>query len=566
MPALDSLPRKIGPYRVLEKIGEGGMGVVYLASDAENRPVAVKVLGPAVAGDPDARLRLAREVETMRRVRSRYVAQVLDADVNGPSPYIVTRYVPGPSLDEAVRRTGPLRGQALLQLAGGLAEALAAIHATGVVHRDLKPGNVLLDDGQPVVIDFGIAHLPDTTRLTKTGLVMGTPGYLSPEVIEGRPASGATDVHAWGATVAYAATGRPPYGTGDFQTVFFRIIEGRAQLGGVPPQLLPLVTAALSADPPSRPTARSLVSLCAASGGNGATLTLPGPGGGVLAPIRPNGVPAYDRPPYRSPVQAAADMADLLPPVDYARPGALAVQRPQSPARPEEPGTRNGNGRAQAPPVAGLGVIGFAGLIGAVALSVLLPVAGTILALAVITLLRAADTAQTALTERRSLRGARPSDLLLVTVTAPWTVVRAVLKTVFLAPLALLVAVPAAIAAVILVGAGTLPSALSWGAGAAVAMYCLGPGSHAPRRQLRRMSTAVIRTRGVLLVACISTMALALAVVSSALSQPPLIWPATSSTIPHLLPTINVLPSVGGTLHSVQGWLLRHTVRVLHLP
>src|SRR3984957_16955179 len=574
MPALESLPRKIGPYRVLEKIGEGGMGVVYLACDAENRRVAVKVLGPAVAGDPDARLRLAREVETMRRVTSRYVAQVLDADVYGPSPYIVTRHVPGPSFDAAVRQSGPLRGRALLQLAGGLAEALAAIHATGVVHRDLKPGNVLLDDGHPVVIDFGIAHLPDTTRLTKTGLVMGTPGYLAPEVIEGRPASGATDVHAWGATVSYAATGRPPYGTGDFQTVFFRIIEGKAELAGVPPELLPLVTAALSADPPSRPTARSLVSLCAASGGYGATLTLPDAGRTALAPLGANGLPAPGRadwPQYRSPVQAAADMADLLPPVDYARPGALAAQRPQSPApRPQEPGIRDGNGNGSAPappaPVAGLGVVGFAALVGAVALSILLPVAGTIIALAVITLLRAADMAQTALTDRRSLRGARPSDLLLVTVTAPWTVVRAVLKTVVVAPLALLVAVPAAIAAVILVRAGTLPSALSWGAGAAVAMYCLGPGSHAPRRQLRRMSAAVIRTRGVLLVACISTLALALAVVSSALSQPPLIWPATSSTIPHLLPTINVLPSVGGTLHSVQGWLLRHTVGVLHLP
>jgi len=579
MPALESLPRKIGPYRVLEKIGEGGMGVVYLASDGENRPVAVKVLGPAVAGDPDARLRLAREVETMRRVRSRYVAQVLDADVYGPSPYIVTRYVPGPSLEAAVRQRGPLRGRALLQLAGGLAEALAAIHATGVVHRDLKPGNVLLDDGQPVVIDFGIAPLPDTTRLTKTGLVMGTPGYLSPEVIEGRPPSGATDVHAWGATVAFAATGRPPFGTGDFQTVFFRIIEGKAELAGIPPELLPLVTAALSADPPSRPTARSLVSLCAASGANGTTLALPGTApampdgrGPALAPARPNGVPGYgpvDRPQYRSPVQAAADMADLLPPVDYARPAALGGQRPQSQGpQPQEPGTRNGNGNGRAPaaPVAGLGVVGFAAAVGAVALSILLPVAGTIISLAVITLLRAADMAQTALTERRSLRGARPSDLLLVTVTAPWTVVRALLRTVLLAPLALLVAVPAAIASVILVRAGTLPAALSWGAGAAVAMYCVGPGSRAPRRQLRRMSTAVIRTRGVLLVACISTLALALAVVSSALSQPPLIWPATSSTIPHLLPTINVLPSTGSALHSVQGWLLRHAVGVLHLP
>src|SRR5579859_1925435 len=346
MPALESLPRKIGPYRLLDKLGEGGMGVVYLAQDPEHRPVAVKVLGPAVAGDPDARLRLAREVETMRRVRSRYVAQVLDADVYGPSPYIVTRYVPGPSLDAAVRQNGPLRGRALLQLAGGLAEALAAIHATGVVHRDLKPGNVLLDDGQPVVIDFGIAHLPDTTRLTKTGLVMGTPGYLAPEVIEGRPASGATDVHAWGATVAYAATGRPPYGTGDFQTVFFRIIEGRAELGGVPPELLPLVTAALSADPPSRPTARSLVSLCAASAGNGATATMPGSGRTAPAPMGPPAVPApgrANRPQYRSPVQAAADMADLLPPVDYARPGALSGQRPQSqPPRPQEPGLGNG--------------------------------------------------------------------------------------------------------------------------------------------------------------------------------------------------------------------------------
>ncbi len=185
MPALDSLPRKIGPYRVIEKIGEGGMGVVYLGTDADRRQVAIKVLGPAVAGDPNARQRLAREVETMRRVRNRYVAEVLDADVDGPAPYIVTRYVPGRTLEDTVRKDGPLRGMALDALAEGLAEALTAIHAAGVVHRDLKPGNVMLDAGQPVIIDFGIAHIPDSTRLTKTGLVMGTPGYLAPEVIEG---------------------------------------------------------------------------------------------------------------------------------------------------------------------------------------------------------------------------------------------------------------------------------------------------------------------------------------------------------------------------------------------
>ena len=581
MPALESLPRKIGPYRVLEKIGEGGMGVVYLASDAENRQVAVKVLGPAVAGDPDARLRLAREVETMRRVSKPHVAQVLDADVNGPSPYIVTRYVPGPSLDAAVRQSGPLRGRALLQLAGGLAEALAAIHATGVVHRDLKPGNVLLDDGQPVVIDFGIAHLPDTTRLTKTGLVMGTPGYLSPEVIEGRPASGATDVHAWGATVAFAATGRPPYGTGDFQTVFFRIIEGKAELAGVPPELLPLVTAALSADPPSRPTARSLVSLCAASGANGATLTLPdaaaaaraGAGGvPALGPIRPNGAPGV-RPRGLAAVPIAGPgrrrhgrpaPAGRLRPPGRPRGPAAAV------ARAGPPGTRNRKRRRPRPAVRRAGRRARRGR------------------------LRRRDRRRRAQRPApgrgddhrprrhhpaaRGRHGADRADRAAQPARRPAERPRAGDRD---RPLDRRPGAaedrasrPAGAAGG---GAGrdrvghpgpggTLPAALSWGAGAAVAMYCVGPGSRAPRRQLRRMSAAVIRTRGVLLVACISTMALALAVVSSALSQPPLIWPATSSTIPHLLPSINMLPSVGGTLHSVQGWLLRHTVGMLHLP
>ena len=580
MPALDALPRKIGPYRVLEKIGEGGMGVVYLARDAANREVAIKVLGPAVAGDPAARLRLAREVETMRRVSNPHVAAVLDADLNGPSPYVVTRYVPGQTLEAAVREHGPLRGAALQRLASGLAEALAAIHAAGVVHRDLKPGNVMLDGGQPVVIDFGIAHLQDSTRLTKTGLVMGTPGYLSPEIIEGKEASGASDVHSWGTTMAFAATGRQPYGTGDFQTVFYRVLAGRPELTGVPSALLPLVTAALATDPLARPTARSLVSLCAGSTATGvvapngtarlpygAQFTMADGGGVTLVPmrpgvpprpdVRPSPAPVYrpaDWPEYRSPAQAAPDVIDLLPPVDRS-PGAGRPQSPAAAPRPPSP-----------PPVAGHGLIGLAAAVGGVGLSLLLPVAGTILALGVITLLRAADTAQASLSERRSVRGARPSDILLVIVTAPWTVARALLKTVIIAPLALVVAVPAAIAAVILARAGTLPAALSWGAAAAVAFYCVGPGSRAPRRQLRRMSTAVIRSRGAMIAACIAAVALALAVLSSAFSQPPLIWPATASTVPHLLPTINVLPSLGRTLHTVQGWLLSRNVGMLHLP
>jgi predicted Ser/Thr protein kinase len=560
MPALDSLPRKIGPYRVIEKIGEGGMGVVYLGADADRRQVAIKMLGAAVAGDPSARQRLAREVDTMRRVRNRYVAAVLDADVDGPAPYIVTRYVPGQTLEDKVRKDGPLRGMALDALAEGLAEALAAIHAAGVVHRDLKPGNVMLDAGQPVVIDFGIAHIPDSTRLTKTGLVMGTPGYLAPEVIEGSASSGASDVHSWGATVAYAATGRQPFGTGTYQTIFFRVLEGNPDLAGIPPHLLPFVTAALSTDPQSRPSARWLAGqLGMPQAGTrmpevAATRFDYPPSTRVLAPPSTAAGAPQARIAYRSPTEAARDVADLLPPVAPPVPPSRAQAPAAAPsALPRQPDWQP----------SGLGLLSLAVGVAAVALSVLLPVAGTVISLVVITLLRAVDRAQSGLAERRSVRGVRPSDIAIVIVSAPWTVVRAALITVFIAPLALVPALLAAAAAVVVTRMGTLPGAGSWAAGAAVAFYCVGPGSAAPRRQLRRMSTSVIRSRAAFVVALIFSWALALAVVSSAFSQPPLIWPATSSTIPHLMPG---LPSFGRTLHSLQKWLLHNTVGMLHLP
>jgi hypothetical protein len=195
----------------------------------------------------------------------------------------------------------------------------------------------------------------------------------------------------------------------------------------------------------------------------------------------------------------------------------------------------------------------------AVALSVVLPVAGTALSLAVLTLLRAADRAQSGLAMRRSVRGARPSDLVVVFVTAPFTVVRAALATVALAPVALLVGGAAAAVSVLLVQADSLPKAGGWAAGAAVAFYCFGPGSRRPRRQLRRMTGGLIRSRVAMMVALIASWALAAAAVSSVLSQPPLVWPAESWMLPHL-------PSLGRVLHSVQQGLLRHAVRMLHLP
>ena len=315
MAAQDRIPDRLGPYRLRERIGEGGMGAVYLARDRERRMVAVKVLHSRVAEEPNARRRLAREVEVMRRVRSPYVAEVLDADVTGKFPYIVTRYVPGHTLDDVVRQQGPLPPWALERLARGLAQALVAVHAAGVVHRDLKPGNVMLHDGDPVVIDFGIAHTGDATRLTQTGMFMGTPGFLAPEVIEGQPSSQASDVHSWGATIAYAATGRPPFGSGSFENIFYRIVQGNADLAGIPGPLAQLVSAALSRDPRSRPTAAWLTAQCASPGLaegppvlRGATTQAPVPGNGVAygAPGAAAAGPTAPRSGYGAPAPAAA--------------------------------------------------------------------------------------------------------------------------------------------------------------------------------------------------------------------------------------------------------------------
>jgi len=244
---------RLGPYRLVQQIGEGGMGVVHLALDPADRAVAVKVLRPHIAGDPSARERLRREVAVLQRVRHRLVAEVLDADPDGPQPYVVTQFVPGRSLEEHVREEGPLAPAALARLADGLGQALAAVHDAGVVHRDLKPANVLMLDGDPVVIDFGIAKVADDPRLTSADLVMGTPGYLAPELVEGAEVGPAADWWGWAATTAYAATGRPPFGRGPWHVVLDRVRRGAADLDGVPEPLVPVLTAALSTDVGARP-------------------------------------------------------------------------------------------------------------------------------------------------------------------------------------------------------------------------------------------------------------------------------------------------------------------------
>lgn len=280
---------RLGPYRLVQRLGQGGMGVVHLALDPHGRAVAIKVLRAHIAADPEARARLEREVQALGRIRHPRVAPVIDADLHGVRPYVVTRFVDGEPLDDAISTHGPLRGDALLQVARGLFGALEAIHGVGVVHRDLKPGNVLLDDGgHPVVIDFGIAHVADDSRLTATGLVMGTPGYLSPEIVEGAEVTEATDWWGWAATLAYAATGRPPFGRGAMDVVLARVRAGEFDLDGVDPRLEPLLAAALSPRPDERPPSPLvLAALERYAAGEYATAVLPV--GGTPTAGLPNG-------------------------------------------------------------------------------------------------------------------------------------------------------------------------------------------------------------------------------------------------------------------------------------
>ena len=240
----------LGPYELLSRLGSGGFGEVHLALDPEGRTVAVKVLHPHVAADKAAVARLAREVETMRRVGGAHIAEVLDASLEGDRPYIVTRYVQGRPLSAVPVPVADLR-----RLAAGLADALQAMHQAGVVHRDLKPANVIVTEGEPVVIDFGIASALDSLSVTASGAVVGTPGYLAPEVLEGRPAGMEADVFSFGATLAYAATGRQPYGQGPASAVAYRVVHHPPDLQGAPGWLEPLLRACLSTDPAERPTA-----------------------------------------------------------------------------------------------------------------------------------------------------------------------------------------------------------------------------------------------------------------------------------------------------------------------
>jgi len=248
-------PQRVGPYVLLGRLGSGGMGRVYLARSPGGRQVAVKVIRPQLAEDDSFRARFAREVSAARKVGGLFTAQVVDADPDSSVPWLVTAYVPGASLAEAVEQQGPLPATTVLALAAGLAEGLNAIHAAGVIHRDLKPSNVLLAPDGPRIIDFGISSAAGAPSLTGTGLMIGSPGFMSPEQAEGMPVGPSSDIFSLAGVVVFASRGEGAFGSGDTAALLYRVVHGTPNLNQVPDKIQPLISRCLSRSAAARPTA-----------------------------------------------------------------------------------------------------------------------------------------------------------------------------------------------------------------------------------------------------------------------------------------------------------------------
>jgi serine/threonine protein kinase len=252
-------PRRIGPYVLEGRLGSGGMGRVYLGRSPGGRHVAIKVIRADLAENPDFRARFAREASAARKVSGIFTAPVVDADLDGPVPWLATSYIAGPSLADAVAERGPMPSALVLRLAAGLAEGLAAIHSAGVVHRDLKPANVLLAEDGPRLIDFGISRSLEASSITRTGMVVGSPGFMSPEQAQGRPVGPPSDIFSLGAVLTFAATGEGPFGEGSTVALLYRVITSEPNIQGVPDEIRPVIEHCLAKDPQQRPTAAHLL-------------------------------------------------------------------------------------------------------------------------------------------------------------------------------------------------------------------------------------------------------------------------------------------------------------------
>ncbi|MFJ5655584.1 PQQ-binding-like beta-propeller repeat protein [Streptomyces microflavus] len=368
-------PRRIGPFEVLGRLGAGGMGLVYLARSASGRRVAIKTVRTELAEDQLFRVRFTREVEAARAVSGFYTAAVVDADPRAAVPWLATAYVPAPSLEEIVNECGPMPTQAVRWLAAGIAEALQSIHGAGLVHRDMKPSNVLVVEDGPRVIDFGIASGVSNTRLTMTNVAVGTPAYMSPEQArDSRSVTGASDIFSLGSTLVFAATGHAPFhGANPVETVFMLLREG-PDTEGLPDDLRPLIESCMQMDPTQRPSPADLQAQLAphlfASGSDDsgtASAWLPSPatamierrrgGGRTVPPAGPSAPPPRPPQPPRAPDRAPDRGPDWRSGGDLRSPSPLSSSPPAPDSGPVHlpgakapigPGPRAGEGRGAA--------------------------------------------------------------------------------------------------------------------------------------------------------------------------------------------------------------------------
>ncbi|MCY7395918.1 MAG: serine/threonine protein kinase [Nocardioides sp.] len=522
----------IGDYTLLAKLGEGGMGIVHLARKAGGDRVALKVLRPHIVGDDEARARLAREVTSLSRIRSRWVAEILDADPWAPIPYVATRYVPGLSLHDHVVEEGPITGPDLLWFATCLAEGVASVHAAGVLHRDVKPSNVLLEGRTPILIDFGLARVADDPKVTHTGWLLGTPGYLAPEILYGDDATTASDVHSWASTVAYAAMGRPPFGRGPSVAVMDRVRRGEHDLRDTPLAVRALLSAALDPEPARRPSLGQVIARLRDLAANGERCVTQRGGtqrGGTarVASLDPLTLPVGlvdervgppPTPPPTPPPPLVLTQVDRPPaPPIWNDPDGWDVHaqwqqhddtdtdddpwaEPVTPARPEP---RLGVGEKLR-----RGVLLLAGsaVVGAAAAAYPWPSLAVVVV--VVWLLRSGSLAASAAGERRRLRGPRWYDGAQLLLHAPWDLVRSVPVTVLLVLWSGGLAVSAALLSY--AAAASQPVALGMiGSAFAVAVWT-GPGGSRVRAPLNRVVRPLARPWRSWLVAVVVLVALAL--------------------------------------------------------
>ncbi|PKV88658.1 serine/threonine-protein kinase [Streptomyces sp. TLI_146] len=345
-PLAEDDPRSVAGYLLSARLGAGGMGKVYLSYTPGGRPVAIKVIRPEFAEDPEFRRRFQQEVRAAQRVQGLYTAPVVDSDTEGPHPWLATAYVQGPSLHAAVAAHGAMPVATVLLLVAGIAEALQVIHQAGIVHRDLKPSNVLLAVDGPRVIDFGIARAADATALTGTGVSVGTPSFMSPEQAAGTSCTAATDVFALGQIAVFAATGAAAFGDGSSHAVLYRIVHEDPDLSRLPDELREIVTACLSKDPAHRPSPAQVIEMCGRASQDpalrrpegwlpssyAADLTQAAAPTPPPQPAHPPTQAATAAPPAYSPTQAAA--APVYPPTQTAPQTPPPVYPPTQSAYP----------------------------------------------------------------------------------------------------------------------------------------------------------------------------------------------------------------------------------------